>query len=248
MKYGRMERYQNLGSHQPIHKSGKPPGNPQNYRPIALTSCIGKVFEQIINTRLVWHLEWNNLIHKNQYGFRKNRSTIDPLNAITSTIMKGFSRGEATSAIFFDIEKSCNTVDRQSTIDQLVAMHIKGKMLKYIHSFLSKRDIQVRVGNTMSNKTPTTRGIPQGSILSVTLFLITINSVLEKLPAMVQGALYADDLVIYSTSRREQASARRLQRAVNNISKWAEERNLKFLEKRGLEKMMWKPLCSTIRS
>ena len=213
----------------PIHKSGKPPGNPQNYRPIALTSCIGKVFERIINTRLVWHLEQNNLIHKNQYGFRKNRSTIDPLNTITSTIMKGFSRGETTSAIFFDIEKAYDTVDRQSTIDQLLAIHIKGKMLKYIHSFLTKRDIQVKINNTMSNKIPKS-GIPQGSILSVTLFLFTINSVLENLPAMVQGTLYADDLVIYTISRREQAAARRLQRAVNNISKWADERNLKFSE------------------
>lgn len=63
----------------PIHKSGKDSTKPENYRPIALTSCICKTMERLVNTRLVWYLEANGLITKYQAGFRKTRSTEDQL-------------------------------------------------------------------------------------------------------------------------------------------------------------------------
>ena len=56
----------------PIPKPGKDKTEATNYRPIALTSCICKTMERMINDRLVWFLESNNLISGNQAGFRKN--------------------------------------------------------------------------------------------------------------------------------------------------------------------------------
>ena len=57
----------------PMPKPGKDNTNPNNYRPIALTSCICKTLERMINERLVWYLEKNNIITEFQSGFRQKR-------------------------------------------------------------------------------------------------------------------------------------------------------------------------------
>ena len=72
-----------------------------NYRPIALTSCIYKTMEGVINDRLVWFLESNNLISGNQVGFRKNYSTNDHLVRLESFIRDAFIKKEHCVAIFF---------------------------------------------------------------------------------------------------------------------------------------------------
>ena len=63
----------------PIQKPGKYNTDPNNYRPIALTSCIYKTMEMMINKRLVWFLKTINILTNIQCGFRKNRSTVDQL-------------------------------------------------------------------------------------------------------------------------------------------------------------------------
>ena len=63
----------------PVKKPNKDPHQTTSYRPIALTSCVCKLMEKMINSRLVWHLETNKLLSPFQFGFRKNRSTLDPL-------------------------------------------------------------------------------------------------------------------------------------------------------------------------
>ena len=70
----------------PIPKPGKDKTEATNYRPIALTSCICKTMERMINDRLVWFLESNNLISRNQAGFRKNYSTNNHLVRLESFI------------------------------------------------------------------------------------------------------------------------------------------------------------------
>ena len=62
-----------------IPKPGKDHFNPLNYRPIALISCICKTVERMVNERLVWYLEKNGLLAKQQCGYHVNRSTVDHL-------------------------------------------------------------------------------------------------------------------------------------------------------------------------
>ena len=63
----------------PIPKPEKDRSDPNNYHPIALTSCLCKTMERMVNNRLVYYLESNNLITNLQSGFRKERSTVDQL-------------------------------------------------------------------------------------------------------------------------------------------------------------------------
>jgi Reverse transcriptase (RNA-dependent DNA polymerase) len=63
----------------PIPKPGKDPTDPENYRPIALTSCFCKTFERLVNCRLVWFLENKKILTEYQSGYRESRSTTDQL-------------------------------------------------------------------------------------------------------------------------------------------------------------------------
>ena len=84
----------------PIPKLGKDPTNPSNYRPIALTSCICKTFERMVNCRLVWYLEYNAILTPHQSGFRKNRSTIDQIIKLESAVREAFIKREHMVAIY----------------------------------------------------------------------------------------------------------------------------------------------------
>ena len=74
----------------PILKKGKDKKQSSSYRPISLTSCVGKLMERIINARLSWFLEKDNVICKEQAGFRQNRSTEDQVTYIAQSIEDGF--------------------------------------------------------------------------------------------------------------------------------------------------------------
>ena len=79
----------------PVHKKGKDRRKVDSYRPISLTSCVGKLMERLVNTRLNWHLESNNLLSPKQAGFRQHRSTEDQVTYIAQAIEDGFQAKKA---------------------------------------------------------------------------------------------------------------------------------------------------------
>ena len=93
----------------PIAKPGTDSKDPNNYRPIALTSCVCKTMERMINNRLVWFLESSLLITEAQSGFRKTRSTMDHLVRFETFVREGFLKGEHVVSFFSDLENAYDT-------------------------------------------------------------------------------------------------------------------------------------------
>ena len=83
----------------PIPKPGKDPAEPYSYRPIAITSCLCKTLERMINKRLTWFLESNNHISRFQSGFRSDRSTTDNLARLETFIHDAFIKKELVVAV-----------------------------------------------------------------------------------------------------------------------------------------------------
>ena len=75
-------------------------------RPIAVTSCICKTVERMVNERLVWYLENNGLLAKQQCGYRLNKSTVDHLVRLETFIRDAFIHNQHLVTVFFDLQKA----------------------------------------------------------------------------------------------------------------------------------------------
>ena len=178
----------------PIPKPGKDNTDPSNYRPIALTSCLCKTLERMINSRLIWFLESNGLITNFQCGFRSKQSTVDHLVRLETFVREAFIKKEHLTAVFFDLEKAYDTTWKYGIMRDPNDFGLKGRLPNFIDNFLSNRCFKVRVGTTLSDLQGQEEGVPQGSILSVTLFSIKINNIVNALNPGVDCSLYVDDL------------------------------------------------------
>ncbi|GFR62331.1 LINE-1 retrotransposable element ORF2 protein [Elysia marginata] len=177
----------------PILKKGKPAEDVKSYRPIHLTFCLGKLAERMINNRLYWWLESNKILNPNRAGFRTGQQTEDSCFVLVRRSLMDSRRIKNTTAVFVDLQQAYDRVWRKGHLWKMREVKIHGRLYQWVKYFLVKRMIQTKINNGISSKLIHKEGLPQGSSLSCTLFLIFIND----LPDVVQTekALYADDLV-----------------------------------------------------
>jgi ribonuclease HI len=205
----------------PILKKDKSPGYLEHYRPISLTSQLGKLMERMILHRFSHFLESNNLLSSSQHGFRRGRSTMEALAALGDAIATAFEKRNMVAAVFFDFARAFDTVLPSYVLDCLISIGIHGRLLQYFRSFLSPRTFQVRIGSESSPSFLSHRGTPQGSILSPILFLLAIDGVTRLAPPPLQISLYADDLAVY-VSVGDSAQARPLlQSFIDRLVEWS---------------------------
>ena len=214
----------------PIPKANKDNKIPLNYRPISLTSCLCKLLEKMVNLRLMWYLEKEDYLSPFQSGFRRNRSTIDSLVQFENDIRSAISRNEHSIAIFFDLTKAYDMVWKYDVIKKLSFAGLRGNLLKFVRNFLTGRKIMTRIGGTYSDPVSISEGVPQGSVLSCTLFAVAINDALDGLPSGVRASLYVDDLTIYMSGRSNNLIERHLQLAINELEKWCNRTGFIFSE------------------
>ena len=98
----------------------------------------------------------------------------------------------------------------------------------FIQNFLSNRVFRVRLGSVYSDVHGQEMGVPQGIILSVTLFILKIYSIADVIPASFEKSLFVDDFSITCSSRNMASIERQLQLCLNKIEKWADENGFKF--------------------
>ncbi|XP_045492437.1 uncharacterized protein LOC123691896 [Colias croceus] len=172
----------------PIPKKGDQ-SDPSNYRPIAITSLLSKAMESIINRQLLGYLEENQLISDHQYGFRHGRSACDLLVFLTHRWAAAIeSKGEAL-AVSLDVAKAFDRVWHRALLSKLTSYGLPEKLRTWIASFLAARNIRVLVDGSCSELMPVNAGVPQGCVLSPTLFLLHINDMLQ----ISNIHCYADD-------------------------------------------------------
>lgn len=219
----------NLSKIIPIPKS-KTVKQPKDTRPINLINTRAKLFDKMVNTRLTYLLEDNKMLDDQQFGFRRNKQTLSSMLVLNKDILDAFDRKSHVQLISFDIYKAFDRVWPETVLKALQKYKIGGRIYSYISSFLEKRFYNVAIGLTISDEFYTELGVPQGSPLSSTLFLIAFQGLLDELKLIkdVKYSAYADDLMIYADQKENVVNQRNLQIAIDKITMKGKNTGLRF--------------------
>ena len=172
---------------------------PGSYRPISITSYIGKLLEKIIAARLGKFLSQKGHYDPNQEGFTAERNTVRYLNRLNLEIKSDLLDKKTVIALFVDMEKAFDSVWKRGLIVKLSNLNIKGKVLHLIDNFLTSRMVTLNVNNHKGEERECEAyGLPQGSALSPILFKIYLMDMLEELQEKQEISLlkFADDATV----------------------------------------------------
>jgi hypothetical protein len=151
-------------------KPGKDPKFPQDLRTISLLSMMGKLFEKVILQILQKHINERDLLNASQFGFRACHSTTLQCMRLTDHVTFNFNNKMSTAAVLLDVEKAFDTTWHSGLLYKLSKLEFSTSLIKLIGSFLSQRKFRVSVEGEMLTPRVMQAGVPQGTVLSPTLF------------------------------------------------------------------------------
>lgn len=192
----------------PLHKKGDPK-NPDNYRAIAVGSCMGKLLSNILLERIVSYKNLECPDPPNQMGFTKGAQTIDHIFTIKTIMEKYKKLKKKVYCVFVDLKKAFDTVPRQALLFKLAHMGITGRIFNVVRNMYSSSTMQLKLGNLLSDKIDVNKGTEQGHTLSPEFFkcylddlspLLAHKDVPELNNCLISHLLWADDLVLMGLS------------------------------------------------
>lgn len=182
----------------PIPKSSKDRTLITSYRPIALLNGFSKLFEKAIHSRLISEIANLNCLPHFQFGFRRGHSTTHALRYLTDFIHRSFAQRKTTAVFYFDVQKAFDTVWHNGLLYKIARLNFSSWLIRIIASFLRDRHFEVHVGNKVSQQHQVPYGVPQGSVLSPTLYSLYTHDI----PVQISNvAMYADDTAIFAADR-----------------------------------------------
>ena len=210
----------------PLYKGGLH-SDPSNYRPISITSNIGKILERIVTDYMMQYCLNNNIISKDQYGFVPGKSTCHQLVFVYDQIISWYDEGCVIDVVYFDLQKAFDSIPHVILIEKLECLGFGGEFLRWVQDFLNERSMSVTITDAKSLIHFLKWGVPQGTIPAPLLFIIFINNLLFDL--LCEKVIFADDLKVYlKIAVRDKTSIMALQTAINIISDRISSWGLKF--------------------
>ena len=213
----------------PVHKKGSK-NSCNNYRPISLLSCVGKVLERCVHKCVFNFLSSNNIISQSQSGFIPGDSTVNQLLNIYNDLCSSFDSSVTTQSIYCDISKAFDRVWHKGLLLKLKANGIRGKLHNWFTNYLSSRTQAVVIKGDISNFKRISAGVPQGSVLGPLLFLIYINDIVCNIQSNIK--LFADDTSLSLALNNPTERAQILNADLSKIDVWAKQWKVKFNEEK----------------
>ena len=210
----------------PIPKSGDLK-QPKNWRPISILPLPGKLLEKCCYGLIEHHLEGNNIISNQQFGFRKGRSTSHATFELVKYISENVNNHQYVSCLYLDMAKAFDSISHSILLSKLEHIGLHRVLRKWLASYLGNRKIITKLNGHESSPLDLNTGVPQGSCLGPQLFIIYINALTEAVNMTnCKSLLYADDAVIYTSGNDIGEIENSLQQVSNNISNWCIQNRL----------------------
>ena len=208
----------------PLFKKGDT-SKPGNYRPVSLTSVVGKLLESIIVDKLAGHLEGNNLLKNSQHGFRRRRSCLTNLLEFFHEVFTEHDRCKAVDVVYMDFQKAFDKVPFRRLMLKIRALGIQGEICRWIENWLRERRQRVVINSKASGWAPVTSGVPQGSVLGPLLFIIYINDIDEGIVSRISK--FADDTKL-GTDVSTPEKVEQLQLDLQKLGEWSDKWQMPF--------------------
>ena len=210
----------------PLHKGGSR-AEVSNYRPISLLSCFSKIFEKIMQARLLDHLKSEKILFDSQYGFRAGHSCEHAILEAQHHIQKALERKQVTALLLLDYSKAFDMVDSTILLRKLEHYGVRGIALSWFRSYLTDREQYVNVNNCNSTLHKLKYGVPQGSILGPILFIIYIND-LPQISKLAHHIYFADDANLIISAKSYAQLNVMVNDVLNLVLHWAANNGLKL--------------------
>ena len=207
----------------PVFKSGTTT-KVSNYRPISNLPSINKIFELLTHKRMTNFIEKHNILSNVQFGFRTAQSTTLAILRLTNDLLNTFHHKSFTIAVFLDLRKAFDTVNRDILLHKLSSYGFRGNINMFLRSYLSERTQYVNVNNHNSDTSSISVGVPQGSVLGPLLFNIFIRDITDI--NIAKKVVFADDTVFYVTENTLEACVHKVNILLTNLATWLENNKL----------------------
>ena len=162
-----------------------------DFRPVAMTSSVMKVFERLVLTDLQNKLA--NIVDPLQFAYRKNRSVEDAIIFVLNNVYEHLEHtGKYVRTMVFDFSSALNTIQPHLMANKLLNMHVNENTILWILDYLTNRPQFVKLSNHMSSIMITNTGAPQGTVLSPFLFSVYTSDCHINIPSC-PIVKYADD-------------------------------------------------------
>ncbi|XP_037521373.1 uncharacterized protein LOC119398612 [Rhipicephalus sanguineus] len=210
------------------------PGKPlhfDNLRPISLTSCVGKVMEHVILTRLTEYMDKEDKFPHTMIGFRPRLSTQDVMLQLQHQVLdtRQGPKLDTRAVLGLDLTKAFDNVTHRAILEALSELNVGAKTYSYIKDFLSNRTATLTIGGLQSEVIKLgSKGTPQGSVLSPMLLNIALMGLPTQLSAIprLNHCLYADDITLWTAGGSDGEIEETLQEAINAVVEYVEPRGL----------------------
>ena len=226
-----------------LHKGGyKKKDQLKNYRPIAVTSNIGKVYCGLLKERIMKYIEDNRILSDEQNGFRAGRRGSDNIFIMNEIIEKRKKEKKNTYIAFLDIEKAYDSLNRELLWALMKKVGLKSKVIKAIKSLYNESRTTFKIGNIVTDWVESNRGVKQGCVLSPLIFALFMEELTTRVKALDVGVnirgsklsilLFADDVILVAESEED------LKKMLVTVGEFEKETYIRFSKEKSQIKIV----------